>query len=170
MTLQVRSRCGWAEQRIMRGARPHARCLASVEQSDRACLRAHGALVRRAGHLHDHAYFELVEVAACHGVAREIQLGRVVNLDETVALLSKQPDYHSTLRGGLSALDVMDLHVGNFLELPLHGVECIVERSGMIGLRLVPLLDVLAENRGVPRHVDLNSDAHGNFYAVCASM
>ena len=63
----------------------------------------------------------------------------------------------------------MDLHVGNFLELPLHGVECIVERNGMIGLRLVQLLDVLGENR-VPRHVDLNSDAHGNFYAVCASM
>jgi hypothetical protein len=39
----------------------------------------------------------------------------------------------------------------------------------MIGLRLAPLLDVLGENR-VPRHVDLNSDAHGNFYAVCASM
>jgi hypothetical protein len=144
--------------------------LASVEQSDRACLRTHGALVRRPGHLHDHAYFELVEVAACHGVAREIQLGRVVDLDESVALICKQPDHHSTLRGGLGALDVMDLHPGNFLKLPLHGSECIVERSGMIGLRLVPLLDVLAKDRVVPRHVNLNSDAQGNFCAVCASM
>src|SRR5262249_48438242 len=102
--------------------------------------------------------------------AREIQLGRVVGLDETVALLGKQPDDHSTLRSGLGAFDVMDLHVGNFSKLPLHGVECIVERSGVIGFRLVPLLDVLAENRVVPRHVDFNSDAHRNFYAVCVSM
>jgi hypothetical protein len=46
-----------------------------------------GALVRRAGHLHDHAYLELVEVAACHGVAGKIQF-KTVNQSRSPEALS----------------------------------------------------------------------------------
>ena len=96
--------------------------------------------------MHHHADLELVEVAAAHRIAREVELRRIIQLDEAVVLLGEEPHDHAALAGILVGFDLFVLEIGNLLKLALDGIEGIVERRSVVLLGFTAVRLVLADD------------------------